>query len=64
MSLQVPSKPWLTIGIPTFPRKEHYDYLTPTLASLLEELPLDSSDPFFGRIQVCLQYAFSKLSSG
>ena len=43
---------WLTIGIPTFPRKEHRDYLTPTLSSLLEELPLDEADPFFDRIQV------------
>ena len=52
--MQVATRPWLSIGIPTFPRKEHRDYLTPTLISLLEELPLDSSDPFFGRIQVRL----------
>ena len=45
-------KPWLTIGIPTFPRKEHRDYLNTTLTSLLEELPLDEADPFFGRVQV------------
>ncbi|KAK9825323.1 hypothetical protein WJX74_009420 [Apatococcus lobatus] len=51
-SQQVAARPWLTIGIPTFPRKEHRDYLTPTLSSLLEELPLDGSDPFFGRVQV------------
>lgn len=43
---------WLTIGIPTVPRKTGADYLTLTLESLLEELPLDSSDPLYGRVRV------------
>ncbi len=45
-------KAWLTIGIPTVPRKNGADYLTLTLESLLEELPLDASDPLYGRVQV------------
>lgn len=43
---------WLTIGIPTVPRKTGADYLTLTLESLLEELPLDRSDPLYGRVRV------------
>ncbi len=43
---------WLTIGIPTVPRKTGADYLTLTLESLLEELPLDKSDPLYGRVRV------------
>ena len=43
---------WLTIGIPTVPRREGADYLTRTLETLLEELPLDAADPLHGRVRV------------
>ena len=43
---------WLTIGIPTFPRKDNADYLTRTLETLLEELPVDDTDPLFARVRV------------
>ena len=49
----VPSgKLWLTIAIPTFPRKGDKDYLSVTLSSLLAELPSTPSDPAYGRVQV------------
>lgn len=41
----------MTIGIPTIPRKG-VDYLTPTLETLVNELPSDDSDPLFGNIRV------------
>jgi hypothetical protein len=38
---------WLVIGIPTLPRRGGADYLTPTLLSLLSELPSPGlADPF------------------
>lgn len=40
------------IGIPTVPRRNGTDYLTRTLASLLEELPLDPTDVLFRRVKV------------
>ena len=43
---------WLTIGIPTFPRKDDADYLTRTLETLLEELPADDTDPLYARVRV------------
>ena len=43
---------WLTIGIPTVPRREGADYLTRTLETLLEELPLDGTDPLHGQVRV------------
>ena len=45
-------KPWLTIGIPTIPRKNQTDYLTRTLSSLMEEVPLDPTDPMYRQVQV------------
>ena len=45
-------KAWLTIGIPTVPRKSGADYLTRTLSTMMEELPLDSTDPLFKRVRV------------
>lgn len=42
---------WLTIGIPTIPRKG-VDYLTTVLESLVGELPGDPSDPLYGNIRV------------
>ena len=47
-----PSKAWLAIGIPTFPRHNDTDYLTSTLDSLLSELPSEPADPFHDRIHV------------
>lgn len=43
---------WLAIGIPTVPRTTGVDYLSPTLESLLEDLPLDASDPLYGNVRV------------
>ncbi len=45
-------KVWLTVGIPTVPRKTGADYLTRTLETLLEELPADDTDPLYGRVRV------------
>ena len=45
-------KPWLTIGIPTIPRKNQTDYLTRTLSSLMEEVPLDPTDPMHRQVRV------------
>ncbi|KAK9919149.1 hypothetical protein WJX75_009727 [Coccomyxa subellipsoidea] len=47
-----PEKAWLTVGIPTVPRKNEADYLTRTLESLLEELPLDSTDPMYANVRI------------
>ncbi|KAK9816773.1 hypothetical protein WJX72_004931 [[Myrmecia] bisecta] len=49
---QAGGKLWLTIGIPTIPRKEARDYLTPTLEALLQELPLDPTGPLFAQVRV------------
>ena len=43
---------WLTVGIPTVPRKSEADYLTRTLETLLQELPADSTDPLYARVRV------------
>ena len=43
---------WLAIGIPTVPRKSGADYLTRTLSTMMEELPLDPTDPLFKRVRV------------
>eukprot|EP00884_Botryococcus_braunii_P003153 jgi/Botrbrau1/12839/Bobra.0045s0008.1 len=45
-------KAWMTIGIPTVPRKGGADYLTRTVATLLQELPMSDTDPLFGKIIV------------
>lgn len=45
-------KAWLTVGIPTIPRKTGVDYLTRTLETLLEDLPLDPTDPLYGKVRV------------
>ena len=47
-----PEKAWLTVGIPTVPRKNEADYLTRTLESLLEELPLDPTDPMYANVRI------------
>ncbi|CAK0787359.1 hypothetical protein CVIRNUC_010579 [Coccomyxa viridis] len=43
---------WLTVGIPTVPRRNEADYLTRTLETLLQELPSDSTDPLYARVRV------------
>lgn len=45
-------KHWLTIGIPTIPRKDNTDYLSRTLSTLLEELPQDPTDLLYRRVKV------------
>ena len=46
------TKAWLIVGLPTVPRRGDVDYLSPTLASFLAQMPDDPSDPFFGRVRV------------
>ena len=46
------SKLWLVIGIPTVPRRNDTDYLTPTLASVLDELPLNPGDSLYNRVKI------------
>lgn len=36
----------------TVPRRGSADYLSRTLQTLMEELPLDASDPLYGRVRV------------
>lgn len=45
-------KYWLVVGIPTVPRRNDTDYLSRTLSSLLEELPLDPTDVLYARVRV------------
>ena len=45
-------KLWLTIGIPTVPRIGNTDYLTQTLSSALEELPLNPSAVLYKRVKI------------
>lgn len=52
LNSSVEEKAWLTVGIPTVPRKTGADYLTRTLETLLEELPADDTDPLYGRVRV------------
>lgn len=48
-----PARRWLTIGIPTVPRaRPNTTYLTRTLESLLEELPLDGGDLWADQVQL------------
>ena len=46
------SMAWLAIGIPTVPRHNNTDYLTPTLEYLLSELPSEPTDPLFDKVRV------------
>lgn len=45
-------RPWLTISIPTVPRRDGVDYLNPVLDSIALELPSVETDPLYGRIRV------------
>lgn len=50
---QLPSRTWLTIGVPTVPRRHsNTTYLTQTIESLLAELPLSLNDVWSGQVQV------------
>ena len=45
-------KAWLAIGIPSAPRRDGAtDYLSPTVESLVAELPIDPTDPLYGRVR-------------
>lgn len=44
------SRAWLTVGIPTVPRKHGADYLTRTLETLLEEVCLQLQIPNNGQV--------------
>lgn len=50
--LHAAGKPWLTIGMTTVPRRSRADYLSRTLETLMEELPLDPTDPLYARVNV------------
>ena len=43
---------WLTIGIPTVPRRGDPDYLQQTLNAIISQLPLRKDDPLYGKIIV------------
>jgi len=49
---QQKKKAWLAVGIPSFARPQHTNYLQQTLDSIFGQLPRDPSDPFFGDIVV------------
>jgi hypothetical protein len=50
----VGGKAWLTIGVPTVPRRGGADYLTRTIDTLLQELPLSNMDPLYGKVVVLI----------
>jgi hypothetical protein len=43
---------WLVVGIPSFARPNHVDYLEQSLDSILGQMPSDHRDPFSSRIKV------------
>ena len=45
---------WLTIGIPTVPRRGNPDYLQRTVSAIISQLPTRSDDPLFGRVVVVI----------
>jgi hypothetical protein len=47
------------IGIPTFPRPNHVDYLAQTLASIADQLPSDPADPLFNQVRVLVMNNFN-----
>ncbi|CAM9281810.1 unnamed protein product, partial [Phaeothamnion confervicola] len=44
--------PLLSVGIPTVPRPNGEDYLTQALDAMLNQLPDDPADPFYGQVKV------------
>ena len=45
-------KRWLTIGIPTVPRRGDPDYLNQTIKAITKQLPTRQDDPLYGRVVV------------
>ena len=45
-------KRWLTIGIPTVPRKGNPDYLSQTVDAIISQLPTRQDDPFYAKVMV------------
>ncbi len=45
-------KRWLTIGIPTVPRKGNLDYLSQTVDAIINQLPTRPDDPFYQKVMV------------
>ena len=45
---------WLTIGIPTVPRKGNPDYLSQTVDAIIGQLPTRSDDPFYAKVLVVI----------
>jgi hypothetical protein len=43
---------WLTIGIPTVPRKDGHDYLERTLRAIAQQLPARADDPLHASVTV------------
>ena len=43
---------WLTLGIPTVPRKHEERYLEQTVEAITQQLPLRQDDPLFDRVMV------------
>jgi hypothetical protein len=48
-------KPYLIIGIPTVSRSSGVSYLSATLDSILEQLPSESTHPFYNRVVIAVQ---------
>jgi len=47
-------KRWLTIGIPTVPRRGDPDYLNQTINAITKQLPTRPDDPLYGRVLVVI----------
>jgi hypothetical protein len=47
-------KRWLTIGIPTVPRRGDPDYLLQTVNAITKQLPTRPDDPLYGRVIVVI----------
>lgn len=45
---------WLTVGLPTVPRRNSVDYLTPTIESFLGQIPDDELHPLYGKVRVVI----------
>eukprot|EP00243_Klebsormidium_subtile_P002976 TRINITY_DN16097_c0_g2_i1.p1 TRINITY_DN16097_c0_g2~~TRINITY_DN16097_c0_g2_i1.p1 ORF type:complete len:384 (+),score=77.74 TRINITY_DN16097_c0_g2_i1:492-1643(+) len=53
--IQTPQqKLWLTIGIPTVPRRNDIDYLVTTAETLLQELPSTLDAPLYAKVRVII----------
>ena len=47
-----PTRRWLTIGIPTVPRKGDPDYLRQTVEAIILQLPTSTDDVLYGQVMV------------